>query len=240
MNTAAELTEVACAAMWPLTMWVYGLNKATPSMAAVVGIIQYLALISLGGFASGMPLKQRPLLTGAHAGALWGLGRIGFARYLRVVIAQFAGSVAGFWLLEHHGVDRHIYWDSMRELRPAFWGMFAAQTITVALCAALSIALRDMPEDKHPKKGAFWDMCRSGIWIVVLCYPWGGPSGFIVAWRWIQILYQQEWWVMLLFALGGTLMQTTIAALLVQIDMKRYFGKRAAVPQDQPQPQNNT
>jgi hypothetical protein len=225
MNSkAAEVTEFVCAAMWPLTMWVYGVDKASPGIAAGLGMLQYLVLITLGAFTS----RPRPLLTGAHAGALLGLGRIGWVQWFRASAAQFAGSVAGTWLLERHGVDRHVYWDGMRELRPAFWGMFAVQALVVGACAALSIQLSDTPESEHPRKGAFWDMCRSGIWLVALCYPWGGPSGLVMAWRWIHILYGQPMGVTLAFSLAGALLQSSLAVLLVQV----MQGRKRSVAQE--------
>ena len=214
--TTRLLPELACSLMWPLSMWVYGLVHVPPAAAWVLGALSYLTLVALGAFLNEDP-KKRPHLTAGHVGALYGLGRIDVERALVILLVQALGPTIGMGMLERHNVTFHAYWNGLRHLRPTFWGMFTAQTVCGALCATLLIQLSDMPADKHPKKGPFWDMSRSGIWLMALCYPWAGPSISMLSWRWIDILFEQDAQIVCAFAVCSFVLQSLVAMLLTRI-----------------------
>ena len=236
MATRAFLTEAACASMWPLSMWVYATaTSETPLfVVACVGILQYLACITLAAFTlDDAEAEEKPLLSGAHAGACFLLGHINKWRYLRVIAAQFAGQTLALWLLERRGVHLNLYWDSLRLMRPWFWGLFIAEVGLVSLTGALPLMARRMREEHgvFARQGPFRDMISSGIWIGTLTYPWGGVTTAWGSWRWMAILYEQPPWILAVIASIGLTLQCCIATLLVVL-----WTPPAAASQNQPPP----
>jgi len=218
-QTRMDVIELACASMWPLTMWVYATSEKAPPLfaSALIGVTQYLVCITLAAFT--LPTASRPLLSGAHAGIRFLRGDISALRFLRVAAAQLIGMSVGIWLLERNGVLLDAYWDSMRALRPNFWAMFAVQLVLGTGAGVMPVMAERMSEvhESFSKKGALWDMSRSGIWLGALCYPWGGLTATWAAWRWIAILYEQGPWIVAPLAAASYGLQCLVGLLIIAV-----------------------
>lgn len=87
-------------------------------------------------------------------------------------------------------------WEGMRGSGSSLWTYLTLHFVVCSFIGGLSLRCAQIV----PKKNAPWrydnsfisQTVKSGIWCIILTYPWGGPSCSIISFVWVARVYQMS------------------------------------------------
>lgn len=98
---------------------------------------------------------------------------------------------------------------------------FAILAIQVGIGAAATAMTLRASQVKVPERpGVFWEMMRSGLWLYLFSFPWGGPSFSLVSYLWVTNAYQQPSVIVVCVSMLVTLAQAVLGKILCELSYR--------------------